>query len=69
MICNKIVDKIIELFNITNFRKTMLLNLKQVEKYRKDRYSLIFTYQPASDNSHHRSGPAELIEKEKVINY
>ena len=30
----------------------------------KDRYSLIFTYQPASDHSHHRSGPAELIEKE-----
>ena len=34
-----------------------------------DRYSLTFTYQPAIDNSHHRDGPAELIEKEKVINY
>ena len=28
---------------------------------RKNRYALIFTYQPASDTSHHRSGPAELI--------
>ena len=35
----------------------------------KDRYSLTFTYQTASENSHHRSAPAELIEKEKVINY
>ena len=32
---------------------------------RKNRYALIFTYQPASDTSHHRSGPAELIQKLK----
>ena len=32
---------------------------------RKNRYALIFTYQPASDTSHHRSGPAELIQKSK----
>ena len=30
---------------------------------RDERYSLTFTYQPASDVSHHREGPAELIEK------
>ena len=29
----------------------------------KERYSLTFTYQPATDNSHHRNGSAELIEK------
>ena len=25
------------------------------------RYAIIFTYQPTTDNSHHRSGPPELI--------
>ena len=29
---------------------------------RKDRYALIFTYQPATDISHHRIGSAKLIE-------
>ena len=30
---------------------------------KEERYSLTFTYQPATDNSHHRNGSAELIEK------
>lgn len=29
----------------------------------KERYALIFTYQPSSDNSHHRGGPPEIIKK------
>ena len=29
----------------------------------KERYALIFTYQPSSDNSNHRVGPPEIIKK------
>ena len=31
----------------------------------KERYALIFTYQPGTDTAHHRNGPPELIEKKK----
>ena len=33
----------------------------------KQRYAIIFTYQPTTDNSHHRNGPPKMIE-ENVIN-
>ena len=32
----------------------------------KERYALIFTYQPGTDTAHHRNGPPELIEKKRI---
>ena len=31
-----------------------------------ERYAITFTYQPGKDTSHHRSGPAELIEPKAI---
>ena len=34
---------------------------------KKNRFTIIFTYQPATDTSHHRIGSAELIKKSKLL--
>ena len=41
---------------------SMILHGSVENILRKDRYALIFTYQPATDISHHRTGSAKLIE-------
>lgn len=42
---------------------SMILHGSEENIMGKSRYALIFTYQPATDDSHHRSGFAELIEQ------
>ena len=42
---------------------SMIIHGSEENTLKKNRYALIFTYQPAIDKSHHRVGKAELIEQ------
>lgn len=46
------------------FHNCRIVHASEENTQAKERYALMFTYQPGSDTSHHRDGPAELIPKD-----
>ena len=47
---------------------TKIIHGSEENILKKDRFALVFTYQPGTDTAHHRSGPAEVIKKTKLLN-
>ena len=47
---------------------TKIIHGSEENILKKDRFALVFTYQPGTDTSHHRNGPAVLIKKSKLLN-